>query len=211
MASINIPVPRKSKLMAIPYISRHQLIVLLLCFSFICACYAFPPNNYKSSKTNSIDIRLRQNDILNPKKSNNILKWTVEKLKEGRQSLQILWNNIIHNSNQPNRRNSQLLVSERKPEYNQSTPYWRSLMSKAWSYVTGFFQRSEKYLARRRMDTGRQDGIAGLMAATPAWVMPLAMIGMTALFREPLDMITKGVLGNFNFCVFLHKYGPQFA
>ena len=185
---------KKTKLMHTPYISQNRLIILLLCFSFIYTSYAFPKNNFRSSRTSP--IRQRHNDIL-PKFSNNILKWTVAKLKDGHQSLQLLWNNIKYNTKQPKRRKSQLLASERKSEYHESTPYWRTLMAKARSYVTGFLYRSENYLARRRMDTDRQGGIAGLVAATPAWAMPLAMVGMAAVLREPLNVITKGLLGRF--------------
>ena len=146
---------RKTKLMSFPCISQCRIIFLLFCIiSCIHTSFAFPKNNLRFSRRTSIETRQRHND--RPKFSNNILKRTAAKLQNGHQSLQILWNNIMYNTNQPRRRHSQLLASERKPNYHGSTPHWRSLMSKAWTYVTGFFRRPKNYIARRRMDTDKE-------------------------------------------------------
>ena len=101
-----------------------------------------------------------------------------------------MWNNLKNNIRRPKlqRRTQYTGLSSRQPE-----PLWRSFISKAWNFVTGFFQKSERYFAKRRMDTDRQGIVPALIPAAPVWAMPLAMVGVAVLLRDPINMISNGI------------------
>ena len=187
----------------VPYISQTILILLLLILGMIYTSSAFSNDNFRPTQDNSNDVRLRNNNN-RQKISNNFLKWTVAKIRDGRNNLQELWNGFMYNAYQPIRKDYQLTASERKSKYYDPIKYWKSLMSKAWLHVTGFLQRSENHLTRRRMDTNRGGGFAALVSAAPGWFMPLAIplviTGMGTLLREPLNIISNTLSGNFKSC-----------
>ena len=174
-----------------------QLIIVVFGLSFIYTTYSLPNNGFRKSRQKSVDtFQQRQYYHPYPKASSNIFYWTKSKLKQGQKNLKTIWNNFKTRITPVNRRRGQLKATERNPA-SDSVPLWRSFVSKAWSYLSGFFQRSERYIAKRRMDTGRQGAIAALLPAVSVWAMPIAMVGVTALLRGPLDMIANEIARKF--------------
>ena len=176
----------------------HKIVIILIFgVSYLYSCLSLPDNELKNSLPNAVDIfQPSRNDILGPQPSSNVFKWTLSKLRQGQHGIKKMWDNFVFKIKQPlSKRRGDLIATRRQPQDQNSMPMLRSLFSKAWSFVTGFFHRSEKYFAKRRMDTGGQGVFEALAPAAPAWAMPLAVVGVAFLFREPLDSISNELLG----------------
>ena len=176
----------------------HKIVIALIFgMSFLYSCLSLPDNDLKNSLPNAVDIfHPSPNDILGPQPSSNVFKWTLSKLRQGQHGIKRMWDNLVFKIKQPlSKRRGDFIAIRRQPQDQNSMPMLRSLFSKAWSFVTGFFHRSEKYFAKRRMDTGGQGVFEALAPSAPAWAMPLAVVGVAFLFREPLDSISNELLG----------------
>ena len=114
--------------------------------------HKIPNSDITNHRPNSIDIFYQRQYLPYNKQ---ILNWGSSKIEDGIQSVKSLWNIIKNKIRQPvlERRTYFTELSSRQPE---TIPLWRSMLSKAWNYVSGFFQKSERYFAKRRMDTDRQ-------------------------------------------------------
>jgi hypothetical protein len=177
---------------------RKQLLVFLVLSNLIHTSFSFPNNDFRQRTQDTFDIYHQGQNVIReqPKALNNIFNWGVSKIKNGQKNLKTLWNGFTHKVQQPwLKRSSYLVATERTPQAPASVPSWRNLVSKAWSFVGGFFQRSERYFANRRMDTDRQWVFPALVPAAPAWAMPLAMVGVAVLLTGPLEIVSNGLSG----------------
>ena len=173
------------------------VIALIFGLGFLDGCFSLPDNELKNSLPNAVDIfQPNPNDIFSPQPPSNIFKWTLSKLRKGQHNIKRMWDNFVFKIHKPlSKRKGDVIATRRQPQDQNSLPVLRSLFSKAWSFVTSFFHRSEKYFAKRRMDTGSQGVFEALAPAAPAWAMPLAVVGVAFLFRDPLDSISNELLG----------------
>ena len=177
---------------------RKQLIVFLVLFTVIHTSFSFPNNDFRRPRQYTLDIFHQGQNVVRqqPKVLNNILNWGASKIKHGQKNLKALWNGFMHKVQQPlSERSGHVVATERIPQVPASVPLWRTLLSKTWSFVSGFFQRSERYFAKRRMDTDRQWVFPALASTAPAWAMPMAMVGVAVLLRGPLELLSNGLSG----------------
>ena len=189
--TLKIISPRNKKwLLNISKMYRYLPIILLVFIIFINTCNSFPNSGIINDSENEFDIFYQRQYNNHPSLSKRILKWTSSKIEDGVQNIKYMWNNLKNNIRRPilQRRTQYTGLSSRQPE-----PLWRSFISKAWNFVTGFFQKSERYFAKRRMDTDRQGIVPAFIPAAPVWAMPLAMVGVAVLLRDPINMISNGI------------------
>ena len=177
---------------------RNISITLLVLFTFANTCNSFPNSDITNHRPNAIDIFYQRQYLPYNKQ---ILNWGSSKIEDGIQSVKSLWNIIKNKIRQPvlERRTYFTELSSRQPE---TIPLWRSMLSKAWNYVSGFFQKSERYFAKRRMDTDRQGVVPAFIPTAPIWAMPLAMVGVAVLLRDPLSMLSNEIACKYIFGFF---------
>ena len=173
---------------------RYSFIILFVLFICVNSSNSFPNSEngvlqfYDENNANEI-FQQRYNS--HPSSlSRRILKWTSSKIEDGVQNVKSMWNNFKNNIKRP--------VLQRRTQYTglasrQTEPLWRSLISKAWNFVSGFFQKSERYFAKRRMDTDRQGVVSAFIPTAPVWAMPLAMVGVAVLLRDPINMLSNEI------------------
>ena len=187
----NISPKNKKCLLYVSNMYRYLPFILLVFIISINTCNSFPNSDIINDGENEFDILYqRQYNNHHTSLSKRLLKWTSSKIEDGVQNIKHMWNNLKNNIKRPmlQRRTQYTGLSSRQPE-----PLWRSFISKAWNFVTGFFQKSERYFAKRRMDTDRQGIVPAFIPAAPVWAMPLAMVGVAVLLRDPINMISNGI------------------
>ena len=181
---------------------RYSFITLFLLFICVNSTNSFPSSENGVLQfydgyhgTNGIEIFRQRHNIHPSSLSKRILRWTSSKIEDGVQNVKSMWNNFKNNIKRP--------VLQRRTQYTglssrQTEPLWRSLISKAWNFVSGFFQKSERYFAKRRMDTDRQGVVSAFIPTAPVWAMPLAMVGVAVLLRDPINMLSNEIACKFS-------------
>ena len=177
---------------------RYSFIILFVLFICVNSSKSYPNSEngvlqfYNENHDHGI-FQQRRNSHPSPL-SKRILRWTASKIEDGAQSVKSMWNNFKNNIKRP--------VLQRRTQYTglssrQTGLLWRSLISKAWNFVSGFFQKSERYFAKRRMDTDRQGVVSAFIPTAPVWAMPLAMVGVAVLLRDPINMLSNEIACKF--------------
>ena len=180
---------------------RYSYIILFVLFICVSSIKSYPNSENgvlqfydENHRTNNIEIFQQRHNSHTSSLSKRILRWTSSKFENGVQNVKSMWNNFKNNIKRP--------VLQRRTQYTelssrQTEPLWRSLISKAWNFVSGFFQKSERYFAKRRMDTDRQGVVSAFIPTAPVWAMPLAMVGVAVLLRDPINMLSNEIACKF--------------
>ena len=91
-----------------------------------------------------------------------------------------------------NKRRHQVKQPVKQPK-SPGPPYWKTVVSRAWSMILDWLPLSNKRMSRRRVDTGRQD--TRILSSAEFWAIPATTIGMMAILRDPIKMAAKQILG----------------
>ena len=194
MSQIEHSVRRKSNSTAFSYTFKCQLVYVVLYLCFIYTNDAFPNGISPPRWPKYNNLHLQANTIQHPNIAKSSENQAISEVKYGYKSLDGLLNIVSSKRNKFNRRNPQFVTAANQSRY-YNLPYWRSLMSKGWSFMTGWFHSSDKKISRRRISTDREGGIESLVASAPLWAIPAATVGMLAALRDPINAIANDIFG----------------